>query len=159
METMPLSVFLFVSWSIINAKKKMFPWEVNYIMLFIYFESLFHGLSKMQGLPLNVHCIYLSSFAWEWTISRSRTLAYDHYCLSTSHRPPYLVGLLLNEWLVTFLGNVLLVAGPDPFNIIQCSIYTFLPRAVLFACKSESFWGRYCGLLWIILYTPQIINC
>lgn len=35
----------------------MFPWEVNYTMLFIYFESLFRGRSKMQGLPLNVRCI------------------------------------------------------------------------------------------------------
>lgn len=26
-------------------------------MLFIYFESLFHGLRKMQGLPLNVYHI------------------------------------------------------------------------------------------------------
>lgn len=35
----------------------MCPRGVNNIMLFIYFESLFHGLSKMQGLPLNVHHI------------------------------------------------------------------------------------------------------
>lgn len=104
-------------------------------MLFIllYFKSFFYGLSEMQDLPLNAQQ-YISSFLQEWSISWSRTLAYDHSCLSIPCHYPYFVGLRLNEWLFAFLENVLLVVEHHPYNIIQCSIHIFLLRAVLFTC-------------------------
>jgi hypothetical protein len=35
--------------------------------------------------------------------------------------------LLWNKWLFALVGNVLLVAGHDPFSIIQCSVHIFPP--------------------------------
>ena len=71
--------------------------------------------------------MFSHSFLQELSISWSRMLGSDHGCKSVPYYPPYFLGLPLNGWSFAFLGNVLLVAGHDPFNIIQCSIHIFPP--------------------------------
>lgn len=153
---MPFSIFLFVPWCV-SAKQCFLDEWVKSCFLCV-FEWLFHGLSDIPGLPWWLAASpQLTPGAKH--LFQQDTLACDHHCVSLPHLSPYFAGLLLNEWLFAFLGNVLLAAGHDPFNIIQCSIHIFFPWAVLFMCMSESFWGRHRVLLWVILYTLKIINC
>lgn len=151
---MPFSMFLFVSWCKVSVTKHFLDESMISCCLFSLFVWFWtsYGLSETPGLPLHVQQ-YLSSFLQEWSISWSRTLGYDHRCISVPvpHHSPYFLGLLLNGWVFAFLGNVLLVAGHDPFNIIQCSIHIFSSRTVLFKCVSESFWGKHSVLFLVII--------
>ena len=124
---------------------------VLFVCLFVWFWT-FHGLSEMPA------CLWLfsHSFLQKWSISWSRMPGSDQGCKSLPYHPPYFLGLPLNGWSFAFLGNVLLVAGHDTFNIIQCSIHIFPPGLSFSGACLKVFEDSAvfcCGSFYIHIYT------